>query len=99
MAGDGTLEGVKKAATVGADKKAKLYEVIKALSAMRLCKEDNIPDAILCRRKSPSVPEEQADSEQDIPYLPAMPKTVSEKVVSEAAMDVPAEIRGEPCLF
>ena len=47
MAGDGTIEGVKKAATVGADKKAKLYEVIKALSAMRLCKEDNMPEETL----------------------------------------------------
>ena len=58
MAGDGTLEGVKKAALVGADKKAKLYEVIKALSAMRLCKEDNVPDAILCRRKQQNAPVE-----------------------------------------
>ena len=100
MAGDGTLEGVKKAALVGADKKAKLYEVIKALSAMRLCKEDNVPDAILCRRKAPAAAADNAEGEDAIPFLPAMPKTVSSgPVVSEVAMDVPAEIRGEPCLF
>ena len=96
MAGDGTIEGVKKAATVGADKKAKLYEVIKALSAMRLCKEDNMPDAILCRRK---VADSEQPADSDIPFLPAMPKTQNDKVVSEVAMDVPADIRGDPCLF
>ena len=32
--------------------KKKLYEVIKALSAMRLVKEDCTPNAILARRKN-----------------------------------------------
>ena len=33
------------------DGKVKLYEVIKALTAMRLCKEDSTPSAILSRLK------------------------------------------------
>ena len=33
------------------DGKVKLYEVIKALSAMRLCKEDSAPSPILSRKK------------------------------------------------
>ena len=69
--------------------KKQLYEVIKALSAMRLCKEDNIPDAILCRRIG--------GGNDDIPFVPAKPKT--EDAVSEIANDVPEESRGEPCLF
>ena len=31
--------------------KSKLYEVIKALSAMRLCKEDSKPSSVLVRKK------------------------------------------------
>ena len=34
------------------DGKSKLYEVIKALSAMRLCKEDSKPSPILVRKKN-----------------------------------------------
>ena len=90
-AGDGTLEGVKKAASIGQDKKAKLYEVIKALSAMRLCKEDGVPNAILSRRLDSS------EGDATIPFVPTMP--TMEDSVSEIALDVPAEIRGEPCLF
>ena len=34
------------------DGKGKLYTVIKALSAMRLTKEDGYPDAILARKNT-----------------------------------------------
>ena len=63
---------------------------------MRLCKEDNVPDAVLCRRVNP---EGAADDEgtDALPCVPAMPKT--ETSISEIALDVPAEIRGDPCLF
>ena len=40
-----------KAALAAKGGKAKLYEVIKALSAMRLCKEDSAPSSILVRKK------------------------------------------------
>ena len=63
--------------------------MIKALSAMRLCKEDNIPDAILCRRNNPA--------EGETPFVPALPKNADS--VSEIASAVPAEARGDPCLF
>ena len=36
----------------GGDGKTKLYEVLKALTAMRLCKEDSAPCSILSRRKN-----------------------------------------------
>lgn len=70
--------------------KKQLYEVIKALSAMRLCKEDNVPDAILCHKINPA--------EGEIPFVPAKPKTVT-TVISEIAQEVSDEVRGEPCLF
>lgn len=34
------------------DGKIKLYEVLKALTAMRLCKEDSAPSQILSRKKN-----------------------------------------------
>ena len=71
-------------------KKGKLYEVIKALSAMRLCKEDNVPNPVLCRRLD-SV---EGDAR---PFVPAMP--IAEGSISDIANEVPIEIRGEPCLF
>ena len=63
---------------------------------MRLCKEDNEPDAVLSRRINPDgvADEEGTDA---LPCVPALPK--AEGAVSEIALDVPAEIRGEPCLF
>ena len=70
--------------------KGKLYEVIKALSAMRLCKEDNIPNATLCRRTD-------TVEEGAVPFVPAMP--TAEGAISEIALEVPSEVRGEPCLF
>ena len=66
-----------------------MYQVVKALTAMRLCKEDSTPDAILCRRVNPAEGESQ--------FVPSMPK--SENSVSEVANTVPTESRGEPCLF
>ena len=39
-------------------KQAKLMNVIKALSAMKLCKEDSIPDAVLCRKVGASEDDE-----------------------------------------
>lgn len=68
----------------------KLYEVIKALSAMRLCKEDSVPCPVLCRRLD-SVEGEAW------PLVPAMP--TAQGAISEIALEVPSEVRGEPCLF
>lgn len=55
-----------------------------------------MPDAVLCRRINP----EGADGDDGadaLPCVPALPKT--ESSVSEIALDVPTEIRGDPCLF
>ena len=59
-----------KAALAAKGGKAKLYEVIKALSAMRLCKEDSAPSSILVRKK-------KDDGTLDSEILPAPhpPKT------------------------
>ena len=46
-----------------AQAKKKLYEVVKALSAMRLVKEDSTPNAILARRINPT--------EGQSPFIPA----------------------------
>ena len=56
---------------------------------MRLCKEDNVPDAVICRRVA--TPEGQR------PFVPALPKTLN--AVSESAAAVAPEARGDPCLF
>lgn len=93
MAGDGTLEGVKKAVALGADQKSKLYEVIKALSAMRLCKEDNKPDVVLCRRVDGGA-DDGSSSSLCVPALPT-----HDGSISEIANEVPAASRGEPCVF
>ena len=66
-----------------------MYQVVKALTAMRLCKEDSVPNAILSRRVNP------ADGESQ--FVPSMP--TAESSVSEVANAVPSESRGEPCLF
>ena len=71
----------------------KLYEVIKALSAMKLTKEDNVPDAILDRKSG-----EVAEGES--PYMPSKPKIAAN--VSDLANAVPEDLRTEPsnpCLF
>ena len=46
------------------DGKTKLYEVVRALTAMRLCKEDGNPSQILVRRK-------KADGTLDSEILPS----------------------------
>ena len=69
--------------------KSKLYEVIKALSAMRLCKEDSKPNAVLSRKVNAV--------EGERPFVPSLP--TAEGSVSEIALQTPHESRGEPCLF
>ena len=61
--------------------------MIKALSAMRLCKEDATPNAILTRNLSDAEP----------PFLPALPTIPGS--VSDIANEVDPELRGGPCLF
>jgi len=75
---------------MGGQMQQKLYEVIKALSAMRLCKEDNVPNAILSRRVEPILPEQ-------LPFVPSMPTAGTS--TSEIASLVLPESRGPPCLF
>ena len=71
------------------DGQDKLYQVIKALSAMRLCKEDAVPNAILNRRVNPA--------EGESVFVPALP--TAEGSVSEIANAVPQAAHGVPCLF
>ena len=52
------------------DGKSKLYEVIKALSAMRLCKEDSKPSPILVRKKK-----DDGSLDTEIVPAPHPPKT------------------------
>ena len=73
--------------------KAKLYEVIKALSAMRLVKEDATPNAILARRKP------DANGEIKSPYIPALPTAEGSSVPEELNWQVKPEEIGEPCVF
>ena len=87
---DKAAQSIKAIAGQNKEKQQKLMEVIKALSAMRLCKEDGVPNAVLCRRTN-----EPADGET--PFVPALPTAVG--VVSDLANETPAEVRGDPCLF
>ena len=48
------------------DKQQKLMQVIKALSAMRLTKEDSTPNAVLCRKVG-------ATDDDEIRFVPALP--------------------------
>lgn len=63
---------------------------------MRLCKEDNKPDAVLCRRvqEADGTGVEGPASSLCVPALPT-----ADGSISELANEVPGEIRGEPCLF
>ena len=64
--------------------------IFKALSAMKLTKEDNIPNAVLCHKLN-------AAEDDETPFVPAMPTAPGS--VSEIANEVPEDQRGEPCLF
>ena len=72
------------------DKQQKLMQVIKALSAMRLTKEDSTPNAVLCRKVG-------ATDDDEIRFVPALP--TAEGAVSQIANETPDDLRGEPCLF
>jgi len=67
--------------TSGKDLKSKLYEVVKALSAMRLCKEDKVPNAVLCRKVNVG--------EGERPFVPALP--TAKGSVSEIALETSEE--------
>ena len=59
---------------------------------MRLCKEDNTPNAVLSRK----VPSADGSAEE-IPFVPSLP--TAPDATSEIANETPEETRGEPCLF
>ena len=65
--------------------------MIKALSAMRLTKEDSQPNAILARRIDPSADE--------VPFIPALPTAPGSSVPEEINEGLDRDKIGEPCLF
>ena len=80
----------------GAEAKDKLYAVIKALTAMRLTKEDNKPNAILARRLNPTEDEEQKN---ELAFIPALPTAEGSSMPEELMGKVDQTLIGEPCLF
>ena len=62
---------------------------MKALTAMRLTKEDNTPDAILSRLSDPA--------DHEIPFIAAPPKNGEIHPELQAKVDM-ARV-GEPCIF
>lgn len=64
---------------------------MKALTALRLVKEDGTPNAILARRLNPV--------EDETPFIAALPTAEGSSVPDDMMGKVDRERTGEPCLF